>query len=75
MANYEERYIGDGVYASFDGFHIILDLRAQDNFTRIGLEPPVFTELVRYQADMERERREESERQLGIEQQEEARRG
>ena len=48
----EERYIGDGVYASCDGYHIILDLRAQDNTTRIALEPPVFDALVKYRDDL-----------------------
>lgn len=41
-------YLGDGVYASFDGYHIVLDLRGQDSFTRIALEPPVFDALVAY---------------------------
>ena len=39
-----ERYIGDGVYASFDGFGIMLDLRAQAPtlpITKILLEPNV----------------------------------
>lgn len=48
----EDRYIGDGVYASFDGYHIILDLRAQDNTTRIALEPPVLDELLRFRKDI-----------------------
>ena len=48
----EDRYIGDGVYASFDGYHIILDLRAQDKTTRIALEPPVLDELLRYRGDI-----------------------
>jgi len=30
-----ERYLGDGVYAVWDGYNIILDLRAQDSSTRI----------------------------------------
>ncbi len=38
-------YLGDGVYASYDGWHIILDLRAQDSCTRIALEPSVMTSL------------------------------
>ena len=42
-------YLGDGVYASFDGFHVVLDLRGQDSTTRIALEPLVFQELVRFQ--------------------------
>ena len=41
-----EIYLGDGVYASFDGYYIVLDLRGQDNTTRISLEPPVFDALV-----------------------------
>ena len=44
-----EEYLGDGVYASFDGYHINLDLRAQDpsRFT-IALEPAVFDALVKF---------------------------
>ncbi len=49
---YMERYIGDGVYASCDGYHIILDLRAQDSTTRIALEPSVLRELFRYRDDL-----------------------
>ena len=41
-------YLGDGVYASFDGYHIILDLRGQDSTTRIALEPSVLEALDRY---------------------------
>ena len=52
MSAYEERYIGDGVYASSDGYHIIRDLRAQDNTTRIALEPPVFDALLKYRDDL-----------------------
>ncbi len=48
----EDRYLGDGVYASFDGYHIILDLRGQDDFTRIVLEKGVLAELVRYETDV-----------------------
>ena len=45
MPPIEDRYLGDGVYASFDGYHIILDLRAQDSTTRIALEPEVLASL------------------------------
>lgn len=41
-------YLGDGVYASFDGYNVVLDLRAQDNFTKIALEPCVMMALVQY---------------------------
>lgn len=44
----EDSYLGDGVYASYDGFAIVLDLRAQDSTTRIALEPHVFTALAAY---------------------------
>lgn len=42
-----DQYLGDGVYASFDGYHIILDLRKQDA-SRIALEPQVLNALNRY---------------------------
>ncbi len=48
---FEDRYIGDGVYASFDGFGVALDLRMQDTTTRIYLEPDVFKKLIQYRDD------------------------
>lgn len=55
----EDDYLGDGVYASHDGYHIILDLRGQDGFTRIALDPKVLAALNRYsdRAQQLRERR------------------
>lgn len=47
----EDRYLGDGVYASCDGHMIVLDLRGQDSTTRISLEPEVFSELARFKKD------------------------
>jgi hypothetical protein len=47
-----DRYLGDGVYASFDGYHIVLDLRGQDSGTRIGLEPEVLNALGEYRHDI-----------------------
>ena len=41
-------YLGDGVYGSFDGYHIWLDLRAQDPAIRIALEPTVLANLNQY---------------------------
>lgn len=46
----KDEYLGDGVYASFDGYHIALDLRGQDLATRIALEPFVLDNLVRFRA-------------------------
>jgi hypothetical protein len=47
-----ERYIGDGVYASFDGYQIWLDTRAQEPVNRIALEPSVYAQLLRFAKDM-----------------------
>jgi len=40
-------YLGDGVYASFDGYHVWLDLRCQ-NASRIALDPTVLNSLWLY---------------------------
>lgn len=47
----EDRYLGDGVYASFDEHQIWLDLRGQDTTTRIALEPQVLMALIQYAYD------------------------
>ena len=47
----DDRYLGDGVYASFDGYHTWLDTRAQSPVNRIALEPPVIAELKRFISD------------------------
>lgn len=47
-----ERYLGDGVYASYDGYHIWLDLRDQDDTTRIALEPSTLRELIKFKTDL-----------------------
>jgi len=44
----EDRYLGDGVYASFDGYHVCLDLRAQDSETFIALDNHVLKALIEY---------------------------
>lgn len=44
----KERHLGDGVYASYDGDHIKLDLRAENDFTEIYLESEVFEALVKF---------------------------
>lgn len=41
-------YLGDGVYAYTDGYHIILELTAQDPQERIALEPAVFKNPLEY---------------------------
>lgn len=42
-----DEYLGDGVYASFDGYHIVLDLR-QQNASKIALEATVLDNLIKY---------------------------
>lgn len=48
MKEIEDTYLGDGVYASFDGYSISLDLRGQDTTTKIALEPTVLQALDDY---------------------------
>lgn len=48
MSRIKDQYLGDGVYASTDGFAIWLDLRGQDTTTRIALEPAVMSSLLRF---------------------------
>lgn len=42
-------YLGDAVYASFDGYHIWL---TTGNNQRIALEPPVFRALISYEQQL-----------------------
>ncbi len=44
----KETYLGDGVYASYDGYHIVLQLSAQVPIHRIALEPQVIERLESY---------------------------
>lgn len=46
---FDDEYLGDGVYASFDGYSIWLDTRAQETVHRICLEPEVMSQLKRYE--------------------------
>lgn len=43
----EEKYIGDGVYVSFDGYNIWLSVNHHTNKV-VALEKEVFNELVKY---------------------------
>lgn len=55
MSNVAEQYLGDGVYASFDGYQIWLDTRAQSPVSRIALEPGVFRALIAYEKHLGKE--------------------
>jgi hypothetical protein len=46
----EDRYLGDGVYASFDGYHVIL----RKALTGIALEPVVLAALDEFRRDVAR---------------------
>lgn len=46
-------YLGDAVYASFDGYHIWLTT-GDGNDQRVALEPSVFRALVEYEARLRR---------------------
>lgn len=50
------RYLGDGVYASWDGVHIILELRAQvavpGEAPRIALGSKVWRSLLQFELDL-----------------------
>lgn len=49
MASLEnEEYIGDGVYASFDGWYVWLRAPRENGDHMIALEPDVFKELAIY---------------------------
>lgn len=44
----EPKYIGDGVYASFDGFQIWLTVGHHEAAPLVALEPQAFAGLLRY---------------------------
>ena len=48
----EDRYLGDGVYASYDGYYIRLDLRGQDHTTKIALDSKVMYALNQFNIDI-----------------------
>lgn len=51
----EPRYLGDGVYASFDGYQIWLKTDRGDGVrNEIAIEPEVFESLTRYNADLDK---------------------
>ena len=48
-----DTYLGDGVYASFDGYQIWLDLRDQDSTTKIALDASVLRSLIEFTKKIE----------------------
>jgi hypothetical protein len=52
MTAQQETYLGDGLYASFDGFTIWLRAPREGGDHIVALEPLVYGELVRFVADL-----------------------
>jgi hypothetical protein len=52
----EERYLGDGLYASFDGFMFVLRAPRWDADHWVALEPEVLAAFDRYRAEAEARR-------------------
>ena len=51
----QHEYLGDGVYASYDGYHIWLRTGSHDSDeNKIALDPSVFRALVKYGARMDK---------------------
>jgi hypothetical protein len=44
----DETYLGDGLYASFDGYHVTLRATRSDGDHWVALEPGVFDELLQF---------------------------
>ena len=51
MALIPDRYLGDGVYAAFDGYNIWLDTRGQQPTGRIALNPDTLRALHQFGVD------------------------
>ena len=48
----QPRYLGDGVYAEYDGFQVWLKVEGFNADNRIAIEPTVFDALCRYYAEI-----------------------
>lgn len=44
----EKTYLGDGLYVHFDGYYFILSTERENGIHEVGLEPPVFNNLIAY---------------------------
>ena len=53
MDDYPQVYLGDGVYARFDGYQIWLSTQRSDSRTdSVALDPAVYAKLVEYVAKL-----------------------
>ena len=55
MSDRPETYLGDGLYASFDGWHVILRAPREHGDHHIAMEPEVVIAFRRYLGDLTRE--------------------
>ena len=53
-----EHYLGDGLYASFDGWFVYLRAPRPEGDHWVGMEPPILAEFVRYIEKIVKESRE-----------------
>jgi hypothetical protein len=53
-ADRKEVYLGDGLYARFDGYMVILRAPRLGGEHWIGLEPPVYAALLEFVASLKR---------------------
>jgi hypothetical protein len=53
----DRAYLGDGVYASFDGYQVWLTAERDDQTHEIAIEPPVFANLEVYMMGLKRKYR------------------
>lgn len=56
MPEFEKRYLGDGVYASFDGYQVWLHVNHHEAPPCVALEPAVIDAINRYFRDATRPR-------------------
>lgn len=63
---YPEDYLGDGVYATHDGYHVVLDMRAYGS-DMIFLGPAAFRKLIVFEAAAREARAREAARVSGEE--------
>jgi sialic acid synthase SpsE len=51
MGHEREVYLGDGLYASFDGYHFILRAPREGGDHYVALEPAVFAVLLKFRKE------------------------
>ena len=51
----QKRYLGDGLYVNFDGYHFVLSTKREDGEHWVGLEPTVFHALLDYRQEVYKE--------------------